>query len=170
MGKYLATLEPGLRLLIPILDKVRYVQSLKGNSFLYVDWSVEVAMEIPSQSAITADNVTLDIDGVLYIRVFDAYKARYVISRIVLIKLRGRRRRICRLTACADYHAFWNWTIVTGSRTKRTTKPQRKYHRGHQRCSTRLGIQLRDDFNRQGVKCLRYEIRDIHPPDNVLLL
>jgi len=30
MGKYLATLEPGLRILIPILDKVKYVQSLKG--------------------------------------------------------------------------------------------------------------------------------------------
>jgi len=81
MGKYLATLEPGLRILIPILDKVRYVQSLKGkrDPKFHSD-RVEVAMEIPSQSAITADNVTLDIDGVLYIRVFDAYKARYNIQ------------------------------------------------------------------------------------------
>jgi len=36
----------------------------------------EIAMEIPSQSAITADNVVLDLDGILYIRVFDPYKAR----------------------------------------------------------------------------------------------
>ena len=81
MGKYLATLEPGLRLLIPILDKVRYVQSLKGRPEDGLNWFVEVAMEIPSQSAITADNVTLDIDGVLYIRVFDAYKARYSVEK-----------------------------------------------------------------------------------------
>jgi regulator of protease activity HflC (stomatin/prohibitin superfamily) len=80
MGKYLATLEPGLRLLIPVLDKVRYVQSLKGERpcciVVETNWE-EVALEIPSQSAITADNVTLDIDGVLYIRVFDPYKARW---------------------------------------------------------------------------------------------
>lgn len=67
MGKYHRILEPGLAILIPFLDRIAYVKSLK-----------EVAIEIPSQSAITADNVTLELDGVLYTRVFDAYKARYL--------------------------------------------------------------------------------------------
>ena len=65
MGKFKRVLEPGLAVLIPFLDRIAYVKSLK-----------EVAIEIPSQSAITADNVTLDLDGVLYTRVFDPYKAR----------------------------------------------------------------------------------------------
>jgi hypothetical protein len=67
MGKFNRILEPGLAILIPFLDRIAYVRSLK-----------EVALEIPSQSAITADNVTLELDGVLYTRVIDAYKARYV--------------------------------------------------------------------------------------------
>lgn len=65
MGKFNRILEPGLAILVPFIDRIAYVKSLK-----------EIAIEIPSQSAITADNVTLDLDGVLYTRVFDAYKAR----------------------------------------------------------------------------------------------
>jgi SPFH domain / Band 7 family len=65
MGKFNRILQPGLAILIPFIDRIAYVQSLK-----------ESATEIPSQSAITADNVTLELDGVLYTRVFDAYKAR----------------------------------------------------------------------------------------------
>jgi hypothetical protein len=65
MGKFHRILEPGLAILVPVLDRIAYVKSLKEN-----------ALEIPSQSAITADNVTLELDGVLYTRVFDAYKAR----------------------------------------------------------------------------------------------
>ena len=65
MGKFDRILEPGLAILVPFLDRIAYVKSLK-----------EAAIEIPSQNAITADNVTLELDGVLYTRVFDAYKAR----------------------------------------------------------------------------------------------
>ncbi len=67
MGKFHRILEPGLAILIPFIDSIAYVKSLKEN-----------AIEIPSQSAITADNVTLELDGVLYTRVLDAYKARCV--------------------------------------------------------------------------------------------
>lgn len=69
MGKFHRILEPGLAILIPFIDRIAYVKSLK-----------EAAIEIPSQNAITADNVTLELDGVLYTRVFDAYKARSVAS------------------------------------------------------------------------------------------
>lgn len=65
MGRFHRILDPGLAILIPFLDRIAYVKSLK-----------ESAIEIPSQNAITADNVTLELDGVLYTRVFDAYKAR----------------------------------------------------------------------------------------------
>jgi SPFH domain / Band 7 family len=65
MGKFNRVLPPGLAILIPFLDRIAYVKSLK-----------EIALEIPSQSAITADNVTLELDGVLYTRIVDAYKAR----------------------------------------------------------------------------------------------
>ena len=68
MGRFNRILKPGLAILYPIIDRIAYVKSLK-----------EIALEIPSQSAITADNVTLELDGVLYTRIFDAYKARCVL-------------------------------------------------------------------------------------------
>jgi len=71
MGKFSRILSPGLAVLVPVIDRIAYVKSLK-----------ESAIEIPSQSAITADNVTLELDGVLYTRVFDPYKARSVIRNL----------------------------------------------------------------------------------------
>ena len=69
MGRFNRILQPGLAILIPFIDRIAYVKSLK-----------EAAMEIPSQSAITADNVTLELDGVLYTRVIDAYRARFAFT------------------------------------------------------------------------------------------
>lgn len=62
MGKFNRILDPGLNILVPIIDRVKYVQSLK-----------EIAIDVPKQSAITVDNVTLGIDGVLYLRILDPY-------------------------------------------------------------------------------------------------
>merc|ERR1719180_539129 len=69
MGKFNTNLEPGLNFLIPILDKVKYVQSLK-----------EIAIDIPGQQAISMDNVAINIDGILYLRIMDPYKASYGIE------------------------------------------------------------------------------------------
>lgn len=66
MGKFHRKLEPGLNILAPFIDRVKYVQSLK-----------EIAIDVPKQSAITSDNVTLNIDGVLYLRIIDPYLASY---------------------------------------------------------------------------------------------
>lgn len=66
MGKFNKILDPGLNILIPLIDKVKYVQSLK-----------ELAIDVPKQSAITSDNVTLSIDGVLYLKILDPYLASY---------------------------------------------------------------------------------------------
>ncbi|KAI6192730.1 Stomatin-like protein 2, mitochondrial [Aphelenchoides besseyi] len=63
MGRFHKILDPGFNLLIPLVDRIKYVQSLK-----------EIAIEIPQQGAITIDNVQLSLDGVLYLRVVDPYK------------------------------------------------------------------------------------------------
>ena len=57
-GKYHRIQEAGIAWVVPFLEQIAYVQSLK-----------EMAIDVPSQSGITSDNVTLDIDGVLYVKV-----------------------------------------------------------------------------------------------------
>ncbi len=66
LGKYHATLEPGLNLIIPFLDRVAYQHSLK-----------EVPLDIPEQVCITRDNTQLAVDGVLYYQVMDPRLASY---------------------------------------------------------------------------------------------
>ena len=65
-GKYQSTKEAGLNFILPFFDRISADRSLK-----------EQAVDVPEQSAITKDNISLHVDGVLYFRVLDPYKATY---------------------------------------------------------------------------------------------
>ena len=69
LGRYSRTLNAGLHILVPFLEKVRYKHNLK-----------EVAIDVHPQDCFTQDNVKVKVDGVLYIQVVDPVKASYGIS------------------------------------------------------------------------------------------
>ncbi len=69
LGKYNATLEAGFHILVPFVDKIAYKHSLK-----------EQALDVPSQMCITRDNISVEVDGILYIQVIDPMKASYGIN------------------------------------------------------------------------------------------
>lgn len=78
MGKYRTTFLAGANFLVPFLDRIAYIQTLK-----------EQAIDVPQQAAITKDNINLIIDGVLYIKVMDPKKASYGVEdyRFAVIQL-----------------------------------------------------------------------------------
>ena len=69
LGKYSGTLEAGFHILIPFIDRIRYVHSLKEN-----------AIDVPEQSCITKDNIQVDVDGILYFLIVDPVKASYGVN------------------------------------------------------------------------------------------
>ena len=72
LGKYQKTLEAGLHLLIPFVDRVAYRHSLK-----------ETAVDVPPQQCITKDNIAVEVDGILYMQVVDPQKASYGINNFM---------------------------------------------------------------------------------------
>lgn len=72
LGKYNRTLSAGFHILWPFLDRVAYKHTLK-----------ETAIDVPPQTCITKDNIGVEIDGVLYLRVVDPIKASYGITNYI---------------------------------------------------------------------------------------
>lgn len=135
MGKFHRKLEPGLNILLPIMDRVKYVQSLK-----------EIAIDVPKQSAITSDNVTLSIDGVLYLRILDPYLASYGVE---------------------DPEFAITQLAQTTMRSELGKMSLDKVFQERE-C---LNVSIVESINKAsaawGITCLRYEIRDIKLPTRV---
>src|SRR5262250_2359771 len=72
LGRYHATLTPGLNFIIPFVDRLAYRHNLK-----------EIPLDVPSQICITRDNTQLQVDGILYFQVTDPMKASYGSSNFV---------------------------------------------------------------------------------------
>lgn len=69
LGKFNKTLKPGFHFMIPFVDRAAYHQEMR-----------EQVIDVPSQTCITKDNIEVAVDGLVYIKVMDSYKASYGIS------------------------------------------------------------------------------------------
>ncbi|XP_010165267.1 stomatin-like protein 2, mitochondrial, partial [Antrostomus carolinensis] len=135
MGKFHRILEPGLNFLIPLLDRIRYVQSLK-----------EIVINVPEQSAVTLDNVTLQIDGVLYLRVLDPYKASYGVE---------------------DPEYAVTQLAQTTMRSELGKLSLDRVFRERESLNANIVDAINQASDCWGIRCLRYEIKDIHVPPRV---
>uniref|UniRef100_A0A6A7G9U8 SPFH/Band 7/PHB domain-containing membrane-associated protein family n=1 Tax=Hirondellea gigas TaxID=1518452 RepID=A0A6A7G9U8_9CRUS len=136
LGKFSRVLEPGLNFLLPApFHKIAYCHSLK-----------EQAIPIGSQTAITRDNVTITIDGVLYVKITDAEKASY-----------GVEDAIYAVTQMAQ-------TTMRSELGKITLD---KTFEERENLNLNIVKALNSASLTWGIECLRYEIRDISPPESV---
>lgn len=135
MGRFHRILEPGLNFLIPILDRIRYVQSLK-----------EIVINVPEQSAVSLDNVTLQIDGVLYLRIMDPYKASYGVE---------------------DPEYAVTQLAQTTMRSELGKLTLDKVFRERESLNSNIVDIINQAADFWGITCLRYEIKDIHVPPKV---
>lgn len=136
LGRFDRKLEPGLNLLVPFIERVAYKHSLK-----------EFAYEVQEQPAITRDNVTMMMDGMLYLRIVDPVQASYgvsdpiyAVSQLAQTTMRSEIGKLS-LDQCFEERETLNANIVTAINQASQT---------------------------WGIQCMRYEIKNITPPNTVL--
>lgn len=135
LGKYAATLEAGFHVLMPFVDKVAYRHTLK-----------EQAIDVPSQSCITKDNIAVEVDGILYMQVVDPKKASYGIDnyRFASIQLAQTTMRsvMGKLDLDKTFEERENINSVIVGAVDKASEPW-------------------------GIKVTRYEVKNILPPQSI---
>ena len=136
LGKYSQSLSAGFHILFPFLDRVAYKRSLK-----------EEVMDVPSQDCITTDNVTVSVDGILYIQVIDSKLSAYGIDNYKF---------------AAGQLAQTSLRSVIGKIELDRTFEERDS------LNQQVVAAIDEAAQNWGIKVLRYEIKDITPPKSVM--
>jgi regulator of protease activity HflC (stomatin/prohibitin superfamily) len=136
LGRFDSVLEPGMTIIIPVIQRVAYKHSLK-----------EQAIDVTAQTAISNDNVTLSIDGVLYVKIIDPKSASYgvnepyyAVTQLAQTTMRSEIGKL-KLDKTFEERESLNHSIVTTMNQAATN---------------------------WGIQCMRYEIKDIQPPRSIL--
>ena len=136
LGRYSGTLGAGFHILVPFMDVIRYKHSLK-----------ESAVDIPAQVCITRDNVQVQVDGVLYLKVLNPERASYGIS---------------------DYLFAISQLAQTTLRSEVGKIDLDRTFEERTNINTSVVAELDKASEPWGVKVLRYEIKNITPPHDIL--
>lgn len=135
-GKFHSTKEAGLNFIIPFIDRVAADRSLK-----------EQAVDIPSQGGITKDNISLTVDGVLYFRVLDPYKATYGVD---------------------DYIFAVTQLAQTTMRSELGKMELDKTFEERDQLNANIVNSINQASQPWGIQVMRYEIKDIVPPASIM--
>ncbi len=136
LGKFHVVLYAGFHILIPFLDSIAYRRSLK-----------ELVLDVPQQTCITRDNVSVSMDGVIYLQVVTPEKSAYGIDN------------------------FLSGAIQLAQTALRSSIGKLELDRTFEERETinqEVVAALNEATSPWGIKVLRYEIRDITPPESVM--
>ncbi|MCL2327036.1 MAG: paraslipin [Bacteroidetes bacterium] len=135
LGKYHETLLAGFKIIIPFVDKIAYRHSLK-----------EHAIDVASQTCITRDNISVEVDGILYLQVVDPHKASYGIDNYVFAAIQlaqtTMRSVIGKLELDKTFEERDSINSVIVDAVDKASDPW-------------------------GVKVTRYEVKNITPPQSI---
>ena len=149
LGKYYATLQPGINLIIPFIDRAKEIVSVRNGRYIYtntIDLREQV-YDFDRQNVITKDNIQMQINALLYFQIMDPFKAVYEINNLP--------NAIEKLTQTTLRNIIGEMELDQ-TLTSRDT------------INTKLRSVLDDATNKWGIKVNRVELQDITPPESVL--
>lgn len=136
LGKYKKTLTPGFHFMIPFVDRAAYRQEMR-----------EQVIDVPSQTCITKDNIEVSVDGLVYIKIMDSYRASYGISDYIAASV-----NLAQTTMRSEI----------GKITLDDTFSERE------KMNENIVKEIDEAADPWGIKVKRYEIKNIRPSNDIV--